>query len=88
MKKLLAITQHTDLAWPWPNNNNVTNELLKDQLKLYRQLLNNPGFLKNLGGNGDSPVKQYKHAVEPWIKKQTADEGGPAGGTPAPNPSI
>ena len=46
---------------------------------LYYNILGNPGFLKNISGSRDSLIEQYKQAVECWVKKQMADEGGPAG---------
>jgi hypothetical protein len=69
--RLAKIPQQMDVKWP--NSKGVTKELLKDQLKLYRQLLGNPDFLHNLSGNKESLKKQYVQAVESWSKKNAQE---------------
>jgi len=72
--RLTNIPQQTDLAWP--STRGVTKEVLRDQLKKYRQLLDKPEFLGNISGNKESLAEQYTKAVESWINKQTELEGG------------
>ena len=72
--RLTNIPQQTDLAWP--STRGITKEVLRDQLKKYRQLLGKPEFLGNISGNKESLAEQYTKAVESWINKQTELEGG------------
>jgi hypothetical protein len=73
-ERLDNIPQQTDLAWP--STKGITKEVLKDQLKKYRQLLDKPDFLGNISGNKESLIAQYTRAVESWIDKQKELEQG------------
>ena len=60
--------QQTDFTWP--STKGITKEVLKDQLKKYRQLLDKPDFLGNISGNRESLIEQYNQAVVSWTNQQ------------------
>lgn len=66
--RLTKIPQQMGLEWP--KTKGVTKDMLKDQLKKYRQLLDNPAFLGSISGNKETLIKQYLQAVESWQSKQ------------------
>ena len=71
-ERLVKIPQQTDLTWP--STEGVTKEVLKDQLKKYRQLLDKPDFLGNISGNRGSLIEQYNRAVMSWTNQQKEPE--------------
>ena len=64
-ERLAKSPQQTDFTWP-----STTKEVLKDQLKKYRQLLDKPDFLGNISGNRESLIEQYNQAVVSWTNQQ------------------
>ena len=71
-ERLAKIPQQTDFTWP--STKCVTEEVLKDQLKKYWQLLDKPDFLGNISGNRESLIEQYKRAVASWTNQQKEPE--------------